>query len=73
MLPLTDTTDNVEPTVLCLVTCIRADLADLNVLPRLTENLALLCLAATFELGTGSNPMVREHIFLFLAELCVGL
>ena len=60
MLPLTDTADDVDPAVLCLVTCIRADLADPNVLLCLTENLALLRLAATFELETGSNLMVRE-------------
>ena len=73
VLPLTDTADDVDLAVLCLVMCVRADLTDPNVLLRLTENLALLRLAATFELGTGSNLMVRECLLLFLAEPCLGL
>ena len=42
VLPLTETADNVDLAVLCLVICVRADLADTNVLLRLIENLALL-------------------------------
>ena len=45
MLPLTDAAGDVNPAVLCLVTCVGADLADPNVLLCLTENLALLRLA----------------------------
>ena len=73
MFPLTDAADTVELVVLCLVMYIGADLADTNVLLRLIENLALLHLAATFELGTGSNPMVRKCLLLFLAEPCACL
>ena len=73
VLALTDTTDKVGLAVLCLVMSVKADLADPNVLLHLTEYLALLCLTATLELGTGSHSMVREHLLLLLAEPCVGL
>ena len=73
VLPLTETADNVDLAVLCLVTSVRADLADPNVLFHITENLTLLRLAATLELVTGSNPMVRKCLLLLFAEPCVGL
>ena len=73
MLPLTDTADIVDPAVLCLVTCVRADLADTNVLLCLTENLALLHFAATFELGTGNNPMVRNWLVEPFVDVGVSL
>ena len=72
MLPLTDTADDVDPAVLCLVTCVRADLVDTNVLLHLTENLALLHFAATFELGTRNNPMVRNWLVEPFVEVGVS-
>ena len=62
MLPITEAADDVLPAVLCLVMCVRADTADPNVLLRLTEYLALLCIAAMLVLRTGSHPIAREHL-----------
>ena len=62
MFPLADAADNVEPTIICLVTYAGADLAYTNVLLRVTENLALLHFAATFKLGTGSNPLGQSTL-----------
>ena len=73
MFPLADAADNVEPTFICLVVGAGADLADSNVLLRLTDYLALLPFAATFVLGTGNNPMVRNWLVEPVVEVSVSL
>ena len=62
-----------DSAILCLVTSVRAGLANPNVLLRLTEYLAPLILVATLELGTVNHPVIRNLLSSDLAVPCVTL
>ena len=70
---MTDLAVGFDPAILCLVTSVRAGLANPNVLLHLTEDLALLIFVATLELGTVNHPVIRNLLSSDLAVPCVTL